>query len=297
MSLKAEPHVAFATGRKWHRLTEEDQLAADHLRRHGWQVTPACWDDRKVDWRAFDAVVIRSCWDYHLRPDEFQAWLESLATERCSVWNPVPLLVWNRRKTYLEELRGAGVETVPTIFLAAGSTADLGELMDRLGAAELVIKPTVSASAHGLWTVSAGDSDSRDRLQKDLRTQELMVQPLLGEVRETGEWSLMFFGGEFSHAVRKVPKAGDIRVQEELGGTVTAETPPPALVEAARQVLAQVDGPTLYARVDLIEIDGRGVLMELELIEPWLFFQHDAGSYERFRQALAARIAWPDRFG
>ena len=278
--------VAFATCRDLPRLIDEDRQVAAHLDDHGLRVLAVCWDDPGVDWRSFDAVVIRSCWDYHVRPGEFVAWLEKLAAQGCTVWNPVPLMLWNRDKTYLRELRARGVDTVPTVFLDAGSPADLGELMARLAADELVVKPTIAASSHGLWVVSANDADGQARLDEALRTDALMVQPLIGEIREAGEWSLMYFAGELSHAVNKLPKAGDIRVQEELGGRTSPADPPPTLVTAARRVLASIDGPILYARIDLVEIDGRGVLMELELIEPMLYFEHAPGSPENFRRAL-----------
>ena len=283
--------IALATCQEWPRLTEEDQVLAAHLDSHGMQTTAACWDDSETDWAAFDAIVIRSCWDYHLRPLEFRAWLEGLEQRGCVVWNPVRQLLWNSRKTYLRELRAKGVEMVPTRFLAPGAQAGLGELMDDLASDELVIKPTYGASAHGLWIASRQTVDrDQPRLDEALRTDELMVQPLMREIQQAGEWSLMFFGGELSHAVNKLPKAGDIRVQEELGGTSTLRTPPPALVDAATEVLRTAGEQPLYARVDLIEVDGRGVLMELELIEPWLYFQDDLRSLDRFREALLHRL-------
>ncbi len=287
----ADPHVAFATSWEWRDLTPEDQLVAAHLKRCGMRVTAAQWDDRRVAWQGFDAIVIRSCWDYHLRLAEFEDWLGRLDQLGCRVWNSTRMLRWNSRKTYLEELRARGVDTVATLFLPRGSEADLGELMEHLETDEVVIKPTVGASAHGAWLVTRPQAaEGQARLHTMLRDHELMVQPFLREVQEAGEWSLVFFAGELSHAVNKVPKAGDFRVQQELGGTATARPPDTALVAAGQRTLERLEGLPLYARVDLVEVDGRGVLMELELIEPYLFFDLEPESPERFRRALVERL-------
>lgn len=293
----SDPHIAFATGDGWRNLTPEDRLIAAHLGGYGFRVDAAVWDD-PVDWRIFDAVVIRSCWDYHLRPAEFGAWLDRLDDLGCRVWNPTGLLRWNSRKTYLEDLQRRGIETVPTVFLSPGTSLDLEALRERLGSDELVVKPAVAASAYGAVRISRHPAgDELERVEALLEERELMAQPLLREVLTVGEWSLVLFAGELSHAVLKVPRAGDFRVQEELGGTSRARRPPPALAAVSRRVVERLDGETLYARVDLVEIDGRGVLMELELIEPWLYFEADPRSPERFRRALAARLAahqaWP----
>lgn len=278
-------HIAFATDARHRELTLDDRLAADHLGARGIRVSPACWDD-PVEWQAFDAIVIRSCWDYHLRLEEFTAWLDRLDRLGCTVQNPTATLRWNSRKTYLETLRSAGLEVIPTLFLPRGSEASLGALMDRLAADELVLKPTVGASAYGLWTASRGRDEQQGRLDAMLAEHEVMAQPLIREVVTRGEWSLVYFGGQFSHAVNKRPRAGDIRVQEELGGVITPAEPPGALRDAAGRILAWLEEDLLYARVDMVEVGGRGLLMELELVEPGLYFHADRGSPERFGDAL-----------
>lgn len=288
--------LAFATSAEHRDLTPDDRWLAERLVSTGVEITATVWDDPEVRWARFDAVVIRSCWDYHLRLGEFGAWLGRLDRQGCAVWNPTRLLRWNSRKTYLEDLRGRGIEAVPTVYLPLGKpiedgSKEIGRLMERLDAEELVIKPTVGASAYGAWTLppprSSGELvEARKRLTEMLAEHELMVQTLIREIMTAGEWSLIFFGGKLSHSVRKLSAPGDFRVQEELGGSSTLDSPPDPVVVAARRALAAVDGATLYARVDLVEVGGRGVLMELELIEPWLFFELEPASAERFRTTL-----------
>ncbi|MEE9180573.1 MAG: hypothetical protein V3U22_06720, partial [Vicinamibacteria bacterium] len=180
-----------------------------------------------------------------------------------------------------------GVPILPTLFLRKRETTQLSALFDRLDCKELVIKPTVSASAYRLARVSRQDaSDHQVRLDEMLKEHDVMAQLFMTELAEHGEWSLVFFNKEFSHAVVKRAGAGDFRVQAELGGRTERRDPSAILLAQANRVLQQVDGRPLYARVDLVEVQGRALLMELELIEPELFFASDRESLERFHKAL-----------
>jgi len=254
-------------------------------------VAPVPWDAAGVAWAAFDAVVVRSAWDYHLRPAQFLRWVGAVERAGTLLLNPPAVLRWNHHKSYLRDLALRGVETVPTICLPRGEEADLRRLLAARGWSEAVVKPAVSASAHETWRISGTPAlvDQR-RLQGLLQTGEVLVQPLLPEVRSPGEWSLVFFGGAFSHAMLKRPRAGDFRVQEELGGRAEPADPPPHLVEQAARALAAAAAPCLYARVDGVERAGRLVLMELELIEPVLYFGADVAAPDRFAAALAALL-------
>src|SRR6266540_1929930 len=191
-----------------------------------------------------------------------------------AVWNPPAILRWNSHKGYLRDLAARGVPVVPTRWLARGTPVELAQLLRDVGWSDAVVKPAVSASAHGTWRTSfeTAGADQR-RLDELLRSGDVMVQPFMSEVRDAGEWSILFLGGRFSHAVLKRPGAGagDYRVQLEFGGTAATMVPPDTLLADAEAVMAAVPGDPLYARVDGVERDGRLVLMELELIEPHLF--------------------------
>ena len=237
-------------------------------------------------------MLIRSSWDYHLRPLEFLDWIARLERGGVRVWNPGALLRWNHHKRYLQDLAARGVATVPTRWLARGEPADLQALLADVGWREAVIKPAVSASAFGTWR-SSTETTSRDqsRLEELLSAGDVMVQPLLSEVGDAGEWSIVFLGGHFSHAVLKRPAAGDYRVQWEFGGSAVATAPARRLIADAGRVLAAVPGDPLYARVDGVERAGRLVLMELELIEPHLFLGWDAQAAGRLARAIREEIA------
>ena len=285
-------NLAFVTCRDWPELTPSDRLAAQVLRQAGDHVSPAIWDDGEVDWRSYDAVVLRSTWDYHLRPDAFRDWLARLGRSGCELWNPTEMVLWNMDKSYLGLLETSGVPIVPTVFLKKGEKASLLDLMDHFDCPELVIKPTIAATAHGLTRVSRHDAARHQaRIDDTLEQQQLMAQPLVKEVPENGEWSLIFFDGEFSHAVVKRARMGDLRVQSEHGGRTDFRHPHAALLEQANEILRRVESRSLYARVDLVEVEGRALLMELELIEPELYFFCDENSPERFRKALHSVLA------
>src|SRR5437764_1128000 len=168
---------------------------------------------------------------------------------------PGGLLRWNHPKRSLRDLAaGGGVATVPTRWLARGDEVDLPTLLADAGWREAVVKPAVSASAFGTWrTSTASASGDQARLDQMLSAGDVMVQPLLPEVSDAGEWSLLFLGRRFSHAVLKRPAPGDYRVQWEFGGSAVSAAPADHLIADAARVIAAVPGDPLYARVD-----GRG---------------------------------------
>ena len=284
--------IALATYSKLPTLNDDDRLLIPALAALGVTAVPAVWDSGHVCWDEFQGVLIRSSWDYHLRPLEFLEWIARLERGGVRVWNPGALLRWNHHKRYLRDLAARGVATVPTRWLARGEPADLRALLAEVGWREAVIKPAVSASAFGTWR-SSTETASRDqsRLEELLSAGDVMVQPLLSEVSDAGEWSIVFLGGRFSHAVLKRPAAGDYRVQWEFGGSAVSAAPARRLIADAERVLAAAPGDALYARVDGVEREGRLVLMELELIEPHLFLGWDNGAAGRLAEALRAALA------
>ena len=279
--------VAFATSETWAALTPDDQLAADALARRGMDVVPAVWTDPSVAWTTHKAIVVRSTWDYHLRPVEFGAWIDMLERSGCVVWNPCALLRWNANKRYLADLDSRGVPIVPTEWIRDATPSALRDVMDARGWDDVVVKPTISATAYGTRRITRADIDS-DASAPDtgLNQGELLVQPFLAEIETAGEWSLMFLGGNFSHAVRKRPVPGDFRVQSEYGGSAVAERAPPSVIAAAERALSAVEGPWLYARIDGVETRDGFLLMELEMLEPLLFLRRAPAAPARFADAL-----------
>ena len=292
------PSVAIATCDRFPDLYEDDLPFADALAERGWEVSPRVWDDASVDWAGFDRVVIRSTWWYYEKPDAYRAWLRSFREAPGRLWNPPDAVLANVHKKYLLDLEHAGVPIVPTALARAGDSVDLAGLLAARGWEKAVVKPAVSAGASDTWKVSddpidAGpacfDVDRASRLLDDaLADRDMLIQPYLPEVAAGGEWSLVFLGGAYSHALTKSPAEGDFRVQFRYGGVVRPAEPPARIVEQAERVLAAVEGPLLFARVDGVERDGRLLLMELEINEPYLGLAHAPGAAERLADALVA---------
>lgn len=283
--------IAFATWRPQPEMTADDRLAIGPLRDRGIDVESVPWSSTTAKWAQFDAVVLRSCWDYHVRMRAFVDWLEKLEADGVQVVNAVPIVRWNLDKRYLREFEQRGFPIEPTVWLEPGASIELRELLDRQGWDEAVIKPAVSASAYGTWRVTRADRvDDQKRLERMLDRGTVIVQRLNPSIRTAGEWSLVFFGGEYSHAVLKTPAPNEFRIQEKLGGRVRGAEPPNRMVHLAKQAIEATPGNAVYARVDGIADTNQLTVMEVELIEPSLFLGFSPDSPIRFADSLAAAL-------
>ena len=281
--------VAFATYQKSPDMEEDDRLVADALRSDGVHVVSAVWDDPLVDWSRFACVVIRSTWDYHHKPKQYEEWLRSRAAEGTRLWNPANVILANMNKRYLNVLADCGIDVIPSEYLQAGISCQLREVLERRGWDEAVVKPAVSAGAHGTWRTSLANADvDQGRFEEQCRSCDVLVQPYIEEITSQGEWSLVFFDHRFSHAVLKRPAQGDFRVQQHLGGNHASALPPAELVAQARDALSRVESPLLYARVDGVVRSGLFLLMELEINEPYLFLGTSPEAPLRFAKAIKA---------
>ncbi|MCB1045806.1 MAG: hypothetical protein KDC10_01290 [Calditrichaeota bacterium] len=269
-----------------------DELCREPLAELGWQLETVSWCRPGVEWSRYTAVVIRSTWDYHQRLPEFLATLEQISRHSLLL-NPLELVRWNADKRYLKDLDSLGAEIVPTLWGRGFQRESLLALPTRLKSAEIVIKPRVSANAMDTVRVTADELGERAGTLLALYAgRDWMAQPFMRSVVDEGETSLFYFGGEFSHAVLKTPRAGDFRVQEEHGGLLRAVEAEVAMHEAAEIVMDAIPIPPVYARVDLVRSPGgRFQLMELELIEPSLYFALDGDAPARFARALDRRLA------
>ena len=281
------PRICFVTCRRWPEISESDQVARRALEARGAVVEGRPWNVPGTDFGGFDAVLLRSNWEYHLDPDGFRAWLDALERGGARIWNPPDLVRWNLSKRYLEALRAAGVPTVPTVFLEAHAPVrgdGLEALMARRGWRTAVIKPEFGASAHDTRLVTAATAPA---IAADLEPgATVLIQPFVEEIRSRGEWSLVFIDSVFTHAVLKRPAAGEFRVQARLGGTVTAEPPSAEVLAAAGSAMAALPRAALYARIDGVETRAGFQVMEVEVNEPGLFFPHAPHAAERLAEAL-----------
>ena len=275
----------------------DDELAYEPLAALGWSVEAISWRTPSCDWRRYDAVVIRSTWDYIADPNAFLAVLAEIDRTGTPLFNALDLVRWNIRKTYLRELSTRGVPVVPTIWRERLAQRDLPALLKEVGADEIVLKPVVGLNAHGVFRV---DSRSARQPSAELSAyyaeSEFMAQPFLSHVITEGEFSLSYFNGQLSHTILKTPMARDFRVQEEHGGVIRAVRVESELREAGDTALRALKSVPLYARADFVRANhGPGFwLIELELIEPSLYLRMDAGAPERFAQALHERAQQPN---
>lgn len=279
----------------------DDHLAYEPLSALGWQVEEVPWRRTGVDWKAFDAVVIRSTWDYTKAPEEFLAALAAIDQSGVKLFNRLELVRWNVPKTYLGDLARRGVPIVPTVWRGRLRRGELIEVLTELGAADAVVKPVIGAGAVGAFRLNRqlldDQSDAVNQIENYYARREMMAQPFLTAIDSEGEYSLFYFNGNFSHAVLKTPCPGDFRVQEEHGGIIRPVEPTADLRIAGDQALQAIGQPPLYARADLVRSNaGAGFwLMELELIEPSLYLRMDEHAPARFAEAIDQRFSgvWP----
>lgn len=253
------------------------------LRVGGIHVVEVPWTE-PGDLSTFDLVTPLLAWGYHKQFDRWQSLLDRLEAERLPVVNPVAVLRWNSDKAYLAELGERGISTVPSIAVDALDQAALDAARDRFGTEELVIKPLVSASAYGTHVIGPGDA-----IPEAVRGWRMLVQPWLDAITQSGEYSLIYFDGEFSHSVSKVPRAGEFRVQPEYGGIIRRCGPPSGALDLAKSAINAAPAACTYARVDLVVGNDAALqVIELELIEPALFMGEAPESGPAFVTAIRA---------
>lgn len=291
--------LALATCRSLPDWEVDDRPLREALRDQGAVVEEPAWDDSGVDWRSFDACLIRTTWDYMERRDEYVAWAERTGAAT-RLFNPAAVVRWNTHKSYLRELEDLGVAIVPTEWLPQGEPSAVGELARRRGWSRAFLKPVIGATARETLRFAAdldGLRAAQEHADRLLPTEGLMLQPYLDRVETDGEVSSIFVDGELTHGVRKVPVAGDYRVQDDFGAR---DFPYPfageerllaeRVVIAAERILG-LDARLLYARADFLRGPEGGLLLtELELVEPSLFFRHAPDAARRLADALRRRL-------
>jgi glutathione synthase/RimK-type ligase-like ATP-grasp enzyme len=274
-------------------LTDDDRHFAEACARHG-------LDPRPLPWGATvpvgSIVVIRSTWDYVERPREFAAWLDHLDAQRAVVHNPTRLLRWNMSKRYLASLAAAGVPTVPTELVEHGAAPSLDSIRARRGWDDVVVKPAVGGTARrSELSAHVGWAALQRHLDALTAEEDAIVQPYLPSVTVTGETSIIAVGGDCRLAVVKRPASNDWRVQTDFGGTVDAIALEDEQLHLAHAALAPVTPVPTYARIDAVrDLDDRLVVLELELVEPELFFRLDPSLGDHLATHLLATAAEVD---
>ena len=281
--------IALATYTAHPTLETNDGLLYDALAELGIKAEATAWNDKNAEWSTFDAVVLRSCWDYHLHPAEFKNWILYLKSKAIPLWNDPKLVIWNMHKSYLLDLGKDGVRTVPTILLE--SPDDLNKLLEEKNLDEIVIKPAVGASGYKIVKTSMKDMRQQPEvIEKMLVADNVLVQPFIKEASETGEFSSIYFNGVHSHTVLKQPKSGDFRSNYEHGAVASNVSPDRIILKKLQPVLDSIRPIPLYARVDYLIQAGEPLLMELELIEPNLYLDLWPPSAKTFAELIINRV-------
>jgi len=283
--------VALVTSEAFADLYEDDRLLVPALADLGIASQPTVWSDGSIDWASFDALVMRSPWDYFEHAAPFRSWLDGRIAEGILLCNPREILDWNFDKRYLQDLARAGVALVPTICIAPREKADIAALARSRGWDDIVVKPTIGGGGYRVLRFRLEEIGRHAaEIARTLEDRGVLVQPFLPEIQSGGELPLLFFDGVYSHAVCKRPKAGDYRVQFQYGGTDEDVSVSEEIVAQARVCIDNAPAPTVYARVDGVIQDGSFLLMELEIFEPLMFLGRHPEAPARFARAIEKHL-------
>lgn len=268
-------------------VENEDLKLLQFLQGKGLNITEEIWDNPAVNWQNYDAAILKSPWDYFDKIVEFYTWLHKIKDLKLRLLNPVDIVLWNTDKHYLKDIADAGLAITPTQFIEKGETPNLASYFKIFNTEKLIIKPTISGGSKNTFKFTEDNfNELSPKIAQLLQEEGFMVQPFLSEIEREGEWSFLFFNGKFSHSLLKKAKPGDFRVQHYLGGSIHAEPAPAHLLKSAQKYVDQFARGCLYARVDGLEVNGKLMLMELELIEPFLFLFTNEDSYKNYCEAL-----------
>ena len=266
-------------------------IQLDVLRRgfapEGLTIEPVRWMDPAVDWTRFGAVLVNCAWDYQDRHEDFLATLDRIAATGAPVFNSPATVRWNIRKIYLREFEAKGVPIIPTLWPERPAAEDIREAMGAFGVDDVILKRQVGGGARGQTRYTRANMPASG----SVLDRPGMIQPFVRSIATEGEYSFLFVDGEFSHALVKTAKSGDYRIQEAYGGTSQAIDPSPKDRAQAGAVLEAITDTPLYARVDMVRgANGALLLMELEVIEPYLFPKDGPQIGAMLGRALRRRI-------
>ncbi|MDO9554756.1 RimK family alpha-L-glutamate ligase [Rhodonellum sp.] len=272
-------------------VLDEDKILAEILIDLGLEFKFEIWSDTSVKWETYSHLLVKSPWDYFDRYSEFLDWCQRIKKLGIPVFNDIETILWNSDKRYLEEVQKQGFQIVPTRFLSKQQPFDLAEYFDVFKTDQLVLKPTVSGGAKNtikldreMWL------SKKEEMIGLMATEDFMVQPFVKQIVEEGEYSYLYFNGKFSHAVLKSAKKGDFRVQHFFGGNISKVLPKPEDLNCLQQLVNAFAKNCLYARVDGVWIEGVFYLMELELIEPYLFLFIEEQAIPNYRGAIKEKL-------
>ena len=269
----------------------EDGLVVSALEKQGLRVTRIAWDDAGFDWRQTRSLLFRTTWDYFERFSEFSPWLDQVSRQS-RLFNSAELIKWNIDKHYLSTLAEKGLNTVVTHYIERGDPRTLSQCLQQTGWEDAILKPAISGSARHTYRLNMACCQELEcRFAELIQREGMLLQPFQQQIQQQGELSLMVIDGRFSHAIRKTAKPGDFRVQDDHGGSVHAHQASQEEKDFAEAAVAILPFDVLYARVDIIRDNhGQLAIMELEMIEPELFFRFRPEAADDLAAGLARRL-------
>ncbi|BBF83761.1 hypothetical protein DLM_0075 [Aquitalea magnusonii] len=273
------------------QVHQEDGLVINALEKQGLRVTRKAWDDPDFDWQHTSSLLFRTTWDYFDRYTEFSHWLKKV-TSQTRLFNCAELIQWNIDKHYLRFIAEKGINIVKTHYIEMGDRRTLAQCLAETGWTDAILKPVVSGSARHTYRISSANVQELEATFAELLQQEsMLLQPFQHAVLAEGELSLMVIDGCFSHAIRKTPQKGDFRVQDDHGGSVHPHMASHEEQQFAEKAIAAIPFDVLYARVDIIRDNaGKLAIMEMEMIEPELFFRYRPEAADSLASGLARRL-------
>src|SRR4028118_419879 len=268
-------------------IENEDQKLFAFLKAKGLNISFEVWSDTNANWRSFDTVLLKSVWDYIDYFEAFCQWMEQLKSCQLRVINPLEVIRWNCDKHYLLEVAASGLPVIPTQFIQRGSVPEWESYFSFFSTDKIVVKPTIGGGSKNTFALNRIQAqEKKTHLNSLVMEEAFMVQPFLPHIQQEGELSCLYFNGHFSHAVLKKAKPGDFRVQHYLGGSVHQIQPAKQVLKVAQKYVDHFAPNCLYARVDGIVTEEGFQLMELELIDPFLFLFTAPRSYDKYFEAL-----------
>ena len=283
--------IGLLTCEKLPALTIEDQKLIPELALHNITAKAVVWDDKTIDWTTFDYLIFRNTWDYFEKETEFNSWLTHIEKLGIKTLNAIEIIQQNKHKFYLKELESQGIAIIPTLFLDKTNHLNLSEIIPSHWK-KAVIKPAFSGGAYLTNVFDVSDTEAINNQYKSIaKEKELLLQEFVPQIVSEGETSIIFFNKKYAHSINKKPANGEFRIQVQFGGKYTTVQPSKALIEKAQKVVDTFQGKLLYARVDGIIIDDELHLMEIECIEPDLYFEYSEGSIPRFVNSILELIA------
>ncbi|TVZ55574.1 glutathione synthetase-like protein [Lutibacter sp. Hel_I_33_5] len=256
-------------------VLKEDNYVKLALEKLHLKVGRISWDDPNFDWSSTKYILFRTTWDYFDRYPEFSDWLNKVS-QQTILLNSEKIIRWNIDKHYLLDLQKNGVHICESYFIEKGDSDTLKKLAIKHKLNEFVLKPCVSGCARHTYKINPKNIENYEEIFTELIANEAMIlQPFQYNIVEKGELSLMVMNGKFTHAVLKVAKEGDFRVQDDFGGSVHKHTPTQNEIDFAENAVKNCIELPIYARVDIFtDNNGKLAIAEIELIEPELWFRN-----------------------